>query len=139
MCLFHTRTHPRPTSTTVCVYSKRFASCSSDRSIKVWDLLEEPAAQQSKQENDGPGPPKSKSRWACSEIAKPHTGSIWRLSWAHPEFGQVRSLTSYMYSCCDIGSVCQLQCVLYGDCDLALSCGINFIVFVVGIDICVLQ
>mmetsp|Transcript_22016 Transcript_22016/g.37189 ORF Transcript_22016/g.37189 Transcript_22016/m.37189 type:complete len:365 (+) Transcript_22016:54-1148(+) len=74
-------------------YGKRFASCSSDRSIKVWDLVEE--APEHRPQGVGAGGrddgevPRSTSRWVCSEIAKPHTGSIWRLSWAHPEFGQI--------------------------------------------------
>lgn len=75
-------------------YGKRFASCSSDRSIKVWDLVEEASDQRpplgvGAGGSDGGVVPQSASRWVCSEIAKPHTGSIWRLSWAHPEFGQI--------------------------------------------------
>eukprot|EP01041_Mallomonas_annulata_P012857 gene12857-27109_t len=52
-------------------YGNRFASCSSDKRIKVWDLNEE------------------NGEWTCSDIAGAHLDSIWRLSWAHPEFGQL--------------------------------------------------
>ena len=52
-------------------YGKRFASCSIDKNIKVWTLNNE------------------SSQWSCSEIPRAHQDSIWRLSWAHPEFGQL--------------------------------------------------
>jgi WD40 repeat protein len=53
-------------------YGKRLASCSSDKRIKIYDFNE-------------------KSRdWDCHDINRAHDGVIWRLSWAHPEFGQVR-------------------------------------------------
>ena len=52
-------------------YGKRLASCSSDKHIKVYDY------------ND-----KTRS-WDTYDISRAHGGVIWRLSWAHPEFGQV--------------------------------------------------
>mmetsp|Transcript_9588 Transcript_9588/g.14435 ORF Transcript_9588/g.14435 Transcript_9588/m.14435 type:complete len:328 (+) Transcript_9588:106-1089(+) len=48
---------------------KRFASCSSK--IKVWDLDEDTKT------------------WSCYDIPRIHQDIIWRLSWAHPEFGQM--------------------------------------------------
>jgi nucleoporin SEH1 len=51
-------------------YGNRFASCSSDRCIKVWDL-------------DANG------TWSSCDIPRAHQDCIWRLSWAHPEFGQL--------------------------------------------------
>jgi WD40 repeat protein len=51
-------------------YGKRLATCSSDQKIKVWD-----------QNNVG--------EWKCCTEIKAHSGSIHKLSWAHPEFGQV--------------------------------------------------
>jgi WD40 repeat protein len=51
-------------------YGKRFCSCSSDKSIKVWDM-----------DVDG--------NWSSFDIHRAHQDSIWRLTWAHPEFGQV--------------------------------------------------
>ena len=51
-------------------YGKRLATCSSDQHIKVWDL------------DDVHG-------WVCTSQWKAHSGPIWRVDWAAPEFGQV--------------------------------------------------
>jgi WD40 repeat protein len=60
-------------------YGKRFASCSSDRIIKVWSMDEE--------EEGG--------SWQSVDIARySHQDSIWRLSWANPEFGQILAACS---------------------------------------------
>lgn len=52
-------------------YGKRFATCSNDKHLKIWSLDED------------------KGTWVCDDIPRAHSDSIWRLSWAHPEFGQV--------------------------------------------------
>lgn len=52
-------------------YGKRFASCSSDKQIKVWDFDDE------------------QNQWMDHTIPRAHADTIWRLSWAHPEFGQI--------------------------------------------------
>lgn len=52
-------------------YGKRFATCSSDKHIKIWTYDEE------------------KSTWMSDDLPRAHQDSIWRLSWAHPEFGQL--------------------------------------------------
>ena len=51
-------------------YGKRMATCSSDQKVKVWD-----------QDEAG--------NWNCSASWKTHNGSVWKVTWAHPEFGQV--------------------------------------------------
>lgn len=43
---------------------------------KVWD-----------QNNDG--------KWTLSSSWKAHSGSVWKLTWAHPEFGQVLATCSF--------------------------------------------
>ncbi|XP_002411485.3 nucleoporin SEH1 [Ixodes scapularis] len=57
-------------------YGKRLATCSSDQTVKVWDRGE-----------DGD--------WHCSASWKTHSGSVWKVTWAHPEFGQVLATCSY--------------------------------------------
>uniref|UniRef100_A0A8C2L938 Nucleoporin SEH1 n=1 Tax=Cricetulus griseus TaxID=10029 RepID=A0A8C2L938_CRIGR len=48
----------------------RMATCSSDHSIQVWDKSES-------------------GDWHCTASWKTHTRSVWHVTWAHPEFGQV--------------------------------------------------
>jgi hypothetical protein len=39
--------------------------------VKVWDLDE------------------ATQTWVCTATWKSHFGSVWKVTWAHPEFGQV--------------------------------------------------
>jgi len=55
---------------------KRMATCSSDQKVKVWD-----------QDEAG--------NWTCSASWKSHYGSVWKVNWAHPEFGQVIATCSF--------------------------------------------
>ncbi|RWS29983.1 nucleoporin seh1-like isoform X1 [Leptotrombidium deliense] len=57
-------------------YGKRLATCSSDQSVKVWDIT-----------LDG--------QWKCTASWKTHSGSVWKVTWAHPEFGQVLATCSF--------------------------------------------
>jgi len=57
-------------------YGKRMATCSSDQKVKVWD-----------QDEAG--------NWTCSASWKTHNGSVWKVTWAHPEFGQVIATCSF--------------------------------------------
>eukprot|EP00698_Gefionella_okellyi_P012414 TRINITY_DN3339_c0_g1_i1.p1 TRINITY_DN3339_c0_g1~~TRINITY_DN3339_c0_g1_i1.p1 ORF type:complete len:334 (-),score=50.12 TRINITY_DN3339_c0_g1_i1:1075-2010(-) len=57
-------------------YGKRLATCSSDQKIKVWDMEEN-------------------GEWKQTAEWKAHSGSVWRLQWAHPEFGQVLASCSF--------------------------------------------
>jgi nucleoporin SEH1 len=63
-------------------YGRRIATCASDKRIKVWDLVDETG------------------EWTCSDIPRAHNDSIWRLSWAHPEFGQL------IASCSEDKTIC---------------------------------
>ncbi|EGW14431.1 Nucleoporin SEH1 [Cricetulus griseus] len=51
-------------------HGHRMATCSSDQIIKVWDKSES-------------------GDWHCTASWKTHSGSVWHVTWAHPEFGQV--------------------------------------------------
>jgi nucleoporin SEH1 len=33
--------------------------------------------------------------WVCSSSWKTHFGSVWKVTWAHPEFGQVIATCSF--------------------------------------------
>jgi len=57
-------------------YGKRMATCSSDQHVKIWDQDESGA-------------------WSCSAGVKPHCGSVWKVTWALPEFGQVIATCSF--------------------------------------------
>ncbi|BFG05163.1 nucleoporin seh1 [Drosophila madeirensis] len=57
-------------------YGRRMATCSSDQTVKIWD-------------EDAQG------KWSVTSSWKAHSGSIWRVSWAHPEFGQVVATCSF--------------------------------------------
>ncbi|CAD6225448.1 GSCOCG00005683001-RA-CDS [Cotesia congregata] len=57
-------------------YGQRMATCSSDQFVKVWD------------EDDQGG-------WHLSASWKAHSGSVWKVTWAHPEFGQVLATCSF--------------------------------------------
>ncbi|ESO91072.1 hypothetical protein LOTGIDRAFT_191563 [Lottia gigantea] len=57
-------------------HGKRKATCSSDHSVKIWDCDE-------------------KGQWHCSANWKAHSGSVWRVTWCHPEYGQVIATCSF--------------------------------------------
>ncbi|BFZ12952.1 hypothetical protein BsWGS_15991 [Bradybaena similaris] len=57
-------------------HGRRMATCSSDQTVKVWDFDEA-------------------NGWQCTASWKTHSGSVWRVTWAHPEFGQVLATCSF--------------------------------------------
>ncbi|XP_075678683.1 nucleoporin SEH1-like [Dermatophagoides pteronyssinus] len=57
-------------------YGRRLATCSSDQSVKVWDIGDE-------------------GQWTCTSSWKTHAGSVWKVTWAHPEFGQILATCSF--------------------------------------------
>ena len=62
-------------------YGKRFATCSNDKEIKIWDLVSDT--------NGDAAATSSQAKWQEQAIPRAHQESIWRISWAHPEFGQL--------------------------------------------------
>lgn len=58
-------------------YGRRMATCSSDQFVKVWD----------REQGD--------ENWKKSAEWKAHSGSVWKVAWAHPEFGQVLATCSF--------------------------------------------
>ncbi|GAV02372.1 hypothetical protein RvY_12948 [Ramazzottius varieornatus] len=57
-------------------YGRRMATCSSDQSVKIWDL-----------QDDG--------TWRCTANWKTHAGSVWKVTWAHPLYGQLIATCSF--------------------------------------------
>jgi len=57
-------------------YGRRMATCSSDHTVKIWDIDEF-------------------GEWVCTADWKAHAGPVWRVAWANPEFGQVIATCSF--------------------------------------------
>lgn len=58
-------------------HGHRLATASSDQTVKIWDF--DVAA----------------NTWICTATWKSHFGSVWKVNWAHPEFGQVIATCSF--------------------------------------------
>lgn len=56
-------------------YSKKLATCSSDRSIKIFDVTGD--------------------IYHCSATLNVHDGPVWQVVWAHPKFGILLASCSY--------------------------------------------
>lgn len=57
-------------------YGKRLATCSSDRTVKVFDIVN--------------GTPSTNA-----ETLHGHQGPVWQVAWAHPTFGDILASCSY--------------------------------------------
>ncbi len=57
-------------------YGTRLATCSSDRSVKIFDVREG-------------------GHQVLSADIRGHEGPVWQLAWAHPKFGQILASCSY--------------------------------------------
>lgn len=73
-------------------HGKRLATCSSDRTVKVFDVVD--------------GEPKSTGHTlkgfvgaACDLYdrlsSRSHTGPVWQVAWAHPKFGNILASCAY--------------------------------------------
>ncbi|KAI6653796.1 Nucleoporin seh1-like isoform X2 [Oopsacas minuta] len=58
---------------------QRLATCSADQHVCVWDT-------------------KADGQWECTTKFPAHKGPIWRIDWAHPQFGQL--LVTCSFDCC---------------------------------------
>ena len=56
---------------------ERLATASSDQTVKVWDY------------------DKDEDKWEMTASWKSHYGSVWKVTWAHPEFSQVLATCSF--------------------------------------------
>ncbi|KAF8736959.1 hypothetical protein AX14_013689 [Amanita brunnescens Koide BX004] len=57
-------------------YGKRLATCSSDRTVKVFDVIEGETQR-------------------TGQTLKGHTGPVWQVAWAHPKYGHILASCSY--------------------------------------------
>lgn len=76
-------------------YGRRMATCSSDQVIKIWDQADDGSWKKTADF-------KVSLTWCLTlylgtqtDLVQAHQGSIWRLSWAHPEFGQILAACSF--------------------------------------------
>jgi nucleoporin SEH1 len=76
-------------------YGKRFATCSTDKHIKIWTLNNSPNIS-----DENKSSVVDTSSWTSYDIPSAHSESIWRLSWSHPEFGAL------LASCSEDRTVC---------------------------------
>ncbi|KAJ3488600.1 hypothetical protein NLI96_g2720 [Meripilus lineatus] len=58
-------------------YGKRLATCSSDRTVRVFDVV------------DG------ETQRGSGQILKGHTAPVWQVAWAHPKYGHILASCSY--------------------------------------------
>ncbi|CAH7671141.1 COPII-coated vesicle component Sec13 [Phakopsora pachyrhizi] len=61
-------------------YGKRLATCSSDKVIKVFDVIDPSAVE---------------PKYQLIDTLKGHDGPVWQISWAHPKFGSILASCSY--------------------------------------------
>jgi len=57
-------------------YGRRMATCGGEHVVKIWDLDEN-------------------GEWEEQAKISEHKGSVWKATWAHPEFGQVLATCSF--------------------------------------------
>ena len=72
-------------------YGNQMATCSSDQKIKIWHKVNYDKNQEFPTQN---------YKWECKQILAgndSHSGAIWKIAWADPEFGENGILASCGY------------------------------------------
>ncbi|KAG6897977.1 hypothetical protein C0992_007931 [Termitomyces sp. T32_za158] len=75
-------------------YGKRLATCSSDRTVKVFDVIDG-EAQRSGSGHSLKGSVTRFQGFGIAHILRRHTGPVWQVAWAHPKFGHILASCSY--------------------------------------------
>ena len=83
-------------------YGKRLATCSSDRTVKVFDVIDgEPQRTSGGQTLKGcaffwvPAFAFLRLMLHSFSISFSHTGPVWQVAWAHPKYGHILASSSY--------------------------------------------
>jgi len=75
-------------------YGKRLATCSSDRTVKVFNLVDgEPSKSGGQTLKGCVG--RASLRLLFMSSPPSHTGPVWQVAWAHPKFGNILASCSY--------------------------------------------
>ncbi|KAK3672340.1 GTPase-activating protein S13 [Recurvomyces mirabilis] len=70
-------------------YGRRLATCSSDKTIKIFDIEPSPAAQTHQGGQQAPDQHK------LTATLTGHEGAVWCVAWSHPKFGVILASSSY--------------------------------------------
>ena len=75
-------------------YSRKLATCSSDSTIKIFDVLSAVGNSSSGDPNQNLSPQIPANAAPIFTITS-HTGPVWRIGWSHPKFGSLLASCSY--------------------------------------------
>lgn len=76
-------------------YGKRLATCSSDRTVKVFDVVDGEAQRTGGHTLKGCVFIASLSDATRLRRGDRHTGPVWQVAWAHPKYGHILASCSY--------------------------------------------
>ncbi|KAK5114930.1 hypothetical protein LTR62_002089 [Meristemomyces frigidus] len=68
-------------------YGRRLATCSSDKTIKIFDIEAAPTAQNNQQQQP--------DQHKLTATLTGHEGAVWCVAWSHPKFGTLLASSSY--------------------------------------------
>eukprot|EP00948_MAST-09A_sp_MAST-9A-sp1_P000920 g920.t1 len=76
-------------------YGQRLATCSSDKTIKIFDKVGKSSSPGSSSSS-----PSSSLPWQLVADWRAHQGAVWRVDWAHPEYGTILASCSFDRTVC---------------------------------------